>query len=285
MTTSFSFTSYFSSNEANLMLINSMNRLFRTFFIFLLLLSSRTGFAATNEFKSSVKEKSDSYAARQAISKNLLGLTSISSLEYHPARQTSTDLDVLYSQAQTAQDELAQILMDISTGTQIEAQLPGIKSYSRASEKVKAKFYGDASLLTDLARASIVTNNIHDLVSAYEALTSQTQVIKVKNRFASPKDSGYRDLNVLIRLPKSQMIAEVQLHLSGIANIKNGAEHRVYEQVQAIETSAMSQERPLNDIEQAQITRLRQVSHKQYHKAWLQYKRIDAASLITASVA
>lgn len=267
------------------MLINSMNRLFRTFFIFLLLLSTRTGFAATNEFQSNIKEKSDSYAVRQAISKDLSGLTSISSLEYHPARQTSTDLDALYSQAQTAQDELAQILMQISTGTQIETQVPGIKSYSRASDKVSSKLNGDASLLTDLARASIVTNNIHDLVAAYEALTGQTQVIKVKNRFASPKDSGYRDLNVLIRLPKSQMIAEVQLHLSEIANIKNGAEHQVYERVQAIETTAMSEGRELNDIEQAQITRLRQVSHKQYHKAWLQYKRIDAANLISASVA
>ena len=267
------------------MLINSMNRLFRTFFIFLLLLSTRTGFAATNEFQSNIKEKSDCYAVRQAISKDLFGLTSISSLEYHPPRQTSTDLDALYSQAQTAQDELAQILKQISTGTQIETQVPGIKSYSRASEKVSSKLDGDASLLTDLARASIVTKNIHDLVTAYEALTSQTQIIKVKNRFASPKDSGYRDLNVLIRLPKSQMIAEVQLHLSEIANIKNGAEHQVYERVQSIETTAMNQDRALNDIEQAQITRLRQVSHKQYHKAWLQYKRIDAASLITASAA
>ncbi|SQH78035.1 conserved exported protein of unknown function [Shewanella benthica] len=267
------------------MLINSMNRLFRTFFIFLLLLSTRTGFAATNEFQSNIKEKSDSYAVRQAISKDLSGLTSISSLEYHPPRQTSTDLDALYSQAQTAQDELAQILMQISTGTQIETQVPAIKSYSRASNKVSSKLNGDASLLTDLARASIVTNNIHDLVTAYEALTGQSQVIKVKNRFASPKDSGYRDLNVLIRLPKSQMIAEVQLHLSEIANIKNGAEHQVYERVQTIETTAMSEGRGLNDIEQAQITRLRQVSHKQYHQVWLQYKRIDAANLISASVA
>ncbi|MEI6858186.1 MAG: RelA/SpoT domain-containing protein [Shewanella sp.] len=262
-----------------------MNRWLRTFFIFLLLLSSRTGFAATNELQSSIKDKSDSYAVKQAISKDLFGLISISSLEYHPPRQFSTDFDALYSQAQIAQTELTQILKQISTVNQIEIQVPAIKSYSRAREKVSSKLAGDASLLTDLARASIITSNIHDLVTAYEALTNQAQIIKVKNRFASPKDSGYRDLNVLIRLPKSKMIAEIQLHLSEIANIKNGAEHQVYEQVQSIEMTAMEESRGLNDFEQAQVTHFRQVSHKQYHKTWLQYKRIDAASVIMTSAA
>lgn len=267
------------------MLINSMNRLFRTFFIFLLLLSTRTGFAATNDIQTSVKEKSDSYAVRQALSKNLAGLTSISSLQYQVPRQTSSDLDSLYGQAQDAQQELSNILNTVSSNNSLEILLPPVKSYNRAASKVAHKLNGDASQLTDLARASIVAGSIYDLVHAYETLSTQSQIIKVKNRFASPKQSGYRDLNVLIKLPKSQMIAEVQLHLSEIANIKNGAEHKVYEQIQAIETLAKNESRDLNDIEQGQITQLRQVSHKQYHKAWLQYKRIDNAALITASVA
>lgn len=267
------------------MLINSMNRLFRTFFIFLLLLSTRTGFAATNEIQDSVKEKSDSYAVRQAVSKNLAGLTSISSQQYQDPRQTSSDLDTLYGQTQGAQQELERVLTQVTADHALTAQLPPIKRYDRALNKVNNKLNGDASQLTDLNRASIISDSIYDLVHAYEALSTQTQIVKVKNRFASPKESGYRDLNVLIKLPKSQMIAEVQLHLSEIANIKSGAEHKVYEKVQSIETIASSQNRALNDIEIGQITQLRQVSHKQYHKAWLQYKRIDTAGLITASAA
>ncbi len=267
------------------MLINSMNRLFRTFFIFLLLLSTRTGFAATNEIQNSVKEKSDSYAVRQALSKNLAGLTSISSIQYQDPRQTSSDLDTLYSQAHDAQAELNLMLTQIAQSHQLETQLPAVKSYHRAANKVNTKLDGDASQLTDLARATIVADNIHDLVTAFEALSEKSQMVQVKNRFATPKESGYRDINMLVKLPKSGMVAEVQLHLHEIAKIKSGAEHQVYQEVQAIEAIASNEARKLNDIETAQITRLRQMSHKQYHKAWLQYKRIDAADLITASVA
>jgi len=267
------------------MFMNSMNRLFRTFFIFLLLLSTRTGFAATYELQNNVKEKSDNYAVRQSLDKNLTGLTSIACHQYQIPRQTSTDLDSLYSQAQPAQDELNQIMNSIAGHAHSSPLLPPIKSYARAQEKVTAKFDGDASQLTDLARATLVSNNIHDLMQAYEALSTQTQIVQVKNRFASPKESGYRDLNVLIRLPDSQMIAEVQLHLDEIAKIKSGAEHLVYEEVQAIQAVAKNESRQLNEIEAARITLLRQTSHKQYHKAWLQYKRIDEAGIITAAVA
>ncbi|RTR39861.1 GTP pyrophosphokinase [Shewanella canadensis] len=260
-----------------------MNRLFRTFFIFLLLLSTRTGFAATYELQNNVKEKSDNYAVRQSLTKNLTGLTSISSLQYQIPRQTSSDLATLYAQAQPAQDELNLIMNSIAENTHGSPLLPPIKSFARAQEKVITKFNGDASQLTDLARATLVTNNIHDLMQAYESLSTKTQIVQVKNRFASPKESGYRDLNVLIRLPGSQMIAEVQLHLDEIAKIKSGAEHLVYEEVQAIQAAAKHENRRLNEIETARITRLRQASHKQYHKAWLQYKRIDEAGIIAVA--
>ncbi len=265
------------------MFMNSMNRLFRTFFIFLLLLSTRTGFAATYELQNNVKEKSDNYAVRQSLTKNLTGLTSISSLQYQIPRQTSSDLATLYAQAQPAQDELNLIMNSIAENTHGSPLLPPIKSFARAQEKVITKFNGDASQLTDLARATLVTNNIHDLMQAYESLSTKTQIVQVKNRFASPKESGYRDLNVLIRLPGSQMIAEVQLHLDEIAKIKSGAEHLVYEEVQAIQAAAKHENRRLNEIETARITRLRQASHKQYHKAWLQYKRIDEAGIIAVA--
>ena len=53
-----------------------------------------------------------------------------------------------------------------------------------------------------------------------------------KNRFKKPTASGYRDLNLLVRLPKTNLIAEVQLHLKAIADVKSGPEHDLYEQIQ-----------------------------------------------------
>ncbi|MFT5705077.1 MAG: hypothetical protein ACI8SK_001031 [Shewanella sp.] len=265
------------------MFINSMNKLFRTFFIFLLLLSTRTGFAATHEFQNQVKDKSDNYAARQSLPKNLTGLYSISNLQHHAPRQTSSDLDTLYSQAQPAQDELDILIKHIINNTSLTASLPSIKTYERALNKVTTKFNGDASQITDLARASIVANNIHDLMHVYQTLSEQTTMLQVKNRFALPKESGYRDLNTLIKLPKTGIIVEVQLHLNEIAKIKSGAEHKTYQEVQGIEALASSENRRLLDTETARIVQLRQDSHKQYHKAWLHYKRIDNAGVIQAA--
>ncbi|MCL1148444.1 RelA/SpoT domain-containing protein [Shewanella marinintestina] len=262
-----------------------MNRILRTFFIFLLLLSTRSAFAQPIHHEQNNTKDNGSYTAKLALSKNLNGLTAIQSMQYQVPRQTSADLDTLYSQANDAQQELAQLLNMITAQSQTQSQLANIKSRERAEAKVYNKLNNDASQLTDIVRASIVSDDIHNLMQAFEIIKSDSQLIQVKNRFANPKESGYRDLNLLVKLPKSQMIAEVQLHLADIAEIKSGAEHEVYEQVQSIQASAMQQQRHLNDIETAKITLLRQESHKLYHKAWLRYKRNDQANVITAAAA
>lgn len=259
-----------------------MNRLFRTFFIFLLLLSTRSGFAASYDTQVEIRESRSYFAFKQSFPKNLNGLNAISNTTSVQMRQTSSDLDTLYAQATQAQIELSQLLGSLNGSNRCELIVPAIKSYERAAQKVAIKFDGDASRLTDLARASIVADDIHSLMTAFESLSHNVQIVQVKNRFTAPKMSGYRDLNLLVKLPQTGMIAEVQLHLKTISEIKNGEEHQVYETVQAIEAKAKRQNRQLNDIEIARITLLRQQSHKLYHKAWLNYKRRDDASLIAA---
>ncbi|GIU04785.1 MULTISPECIES: RelA/SpoT domain-containing protein [unclassified Shewanella] len=262
-----------------------MNRILRTFFIFLLLLSTRTAFAHNVDHGQNSSKNNGSYAAKKALPKNLAGLTAIQSMQYQVPRQTSADLDTLYSQATDAQDELALLLNMITTQSHTQSVLADIKSRDRAEAKVQNKLDNDASQLTDIVRASIVSHDIHNLMQAFALLKSDCELIQVKNRFASPKESGYRDLNLLVKLPESQMIAEVQLHLADIAEIKSGVEHNVYEQVQTIQASAMQEQRNLSEIETTKITQLRQASHKLYHKAWLKYKRNDQANIITASAA
>ncbi|QYK02274.1 RelA/SpoT domain-containing protein [Shewanella psychrotolerans] len=259
-----------------------MNRLFRTFFIFLLLLSTRSSFATSYDSQAEIKESRSNFAFKQSFSKNLDGLIAISTTSSSTVRQTSSDIDRLYCQANAAQIELSQLLASLNGAEYCELVLPAIKSYQRAAQKVATKFGGDASQITDLARASLVADDIYSLMIAYEDLSQKAKIVQVKNRFAVPKASGYRDLNLLVKLPQTQMIVEVQLHLKAISEIKNGEEHQVYETVQAIEASAKKQGRQLNDIEVAKITQLRQQSHKLYHKAWLNYKRLDNASLIAA---
>ncbi|UJF21614.1 RelA/SpoT domain-containing protein [Shewanella sp. OMA3-2] len=249
-----------------------MNKLFRTLFIFVILLSTRQ---VTAQSLAPVNQQDDKVAYGLNLEANnaLDILYSIPDFQaYHPMQQ-SADLIDLMSQADLAQTELGQLLAVISQQNEVTMLLPATKSYQRALQKVTHKFEGDARLITDLARGSIVANNVDDLMASYKMLTENSEVVQIKNRFANPKASGYRDLNMLVKLPQSQMIVEVQLHLQTIANIKSGQDHKHYEQIQQIEAIASLEHRALNEFEIQQITRIRQQSHKQYHKAWLVYKR------------
>ena len=95
------------------------------------------------------------------------------------------------------------------------------------------------------------------------------------NSFKNPTPSGYRDLNVLVELPKSKIIAEVQLHLKEIRKISFGKEHKLYEQRQEIEYLATVENRPLSEIEQGEIERLLLESLNLYKKVWQQYVKQD----------
>ncbi|KOO11698.1 phosphoribosylglycinamide formyltransferase, partial [Vibrio xuii] len=96
-------------------------------------------------------------------------------------------------------------------------------------------------------------------------------IVQVKNRFKSAKASGYRDLNLLVQLPKTKLIAEVQVHLKAIADVKNGPEHDIYERIQRIERNAATQNRELSEFELAQIQHMRSESKELYHNAWQPY--------------
>ena len=261
-----------------------MNKLFRTLFIFLILLTTRQ---VTAQPLVSVNGPTD----KAPYSVNLTGTTSsaqsaldnlyaIPDYQAYVPMQQSADLNQLMRQAEYAQQELSQLLSAISYNAQVDMLLPLTKSYDRALQKVNNKFDGDARLITDLARGSIVANDVDSLMASYQMLHENSEIIQIKNRFANPKASGYRDLNVLVKLPQSQMIVEVQLHLQTIAAIKSGQDHLDYEQIQRIENRANQQHRALSELEMQRITQIRQQSHKQYHKAWLGYKR----QAITTSV-
>jgi len=182
--------------------------------------------------------------------------------------QPHADLDSLYRIAGQGQQELASVTRRIAALTGTEALNPSLKSRQRAQAKISGELGGQAGKLTDLVRTSVIADDIPGLLQAYAALEKHAAVVQVKNRFVDPTASGYRDLNVLVRLPESGLLAEVQFHLLRIAAVKNGPEHQLYEQIQRIERRALAQQRSLTAIERARITQLRDTSRRLYLRAW-----------------
>ncbi|TKE99052.1 phosphoribosylglycinamide formyltransferase [Vibrio kanaloae] len=250
-----------------------MSVFLRTTALMLLVLSRAPAFAASPVSTSSTDQSRT--PAQNQVSSNvfrhsLSGLYGIKAFDSRPT-QPYTDFDILYSKAHQAQAELETICKSTALLTNSEALFAGVKSQSRAQEKIDLELDGDVTRITDLARATIIANDVESLVEVYESLSREADVVKLKNKFKSPADSGYRDLNLLVRLPKTNIIAEVQLHLKAIADVKSGPEHELYEIIQGIERHAIAEHRPINDIEAAQINSLRRQSLELYQQAWQPY--------------
>ncbi|SBT14292.1 RelA/SpoT domain-containing protein [Vibrio celticus] len=250
-----------------------MSVFLRTTALMLLVLSRAPAFAAAPVSASSTDQTRT--PAQNQVSSNvfrhsLSGLYGIKAFDSRPT-QPYTDFDILYSKAHQGQAELETICKSTALLTNSEALFAGVKSQARAEEKIALELDGDVTKITDLARATIIANDVESLVEVYEALSREADVVKLKNKFKSPADSGYRDLNLLVRLPKTNIIAEVQLHLKAIADVKSGPEHELYEIIQGIERHAIAEHRPINDIEAAQINSLRRQSLELYQQAWQPY--------------
>lgn len=250
-----------------------MNLLLRTTALVLFMLSRTPAVAAAPA--TMISEKSDNSTQNEVCSKtfkhNLSGLYGIPSTTNYSPTQPHVDFDVLYAKAHHGQKELEQICKNTALLTSTHAYFSGVKSEQRARQKIAHELNGEVNRITDLARATIVAEDIESLMLAYEQLNRFTKIVKTKNRFKTPARSGYRDLNLLVQLPHSNIVAEVQLHLKAIADVKSGEEHDIYEEIQSIERAAASQSRQLNEIEVARIHHLRNQSRSLYQDAWQPY--------------
>ena len=249
-----------------------MSLFLRTTALMLLMLSRAPAFAAVQTAPDTEQKCStdQNQVCSKAFKHNLSGLYSVQTMSTTPI-QPYSDFDVLYSKAHQAQAELEMICKSAAMLTSTHASFSGIKSAQRASEKIIHELNGQTESITDLARATIVADDIESLMSVYEVLNRENTLVKIKNRFKKPAASGYRDLNLLVQLPKTNLVAEVQLHLKAIADVKNGPEHDLYESIQTIERQAALQNRTLSEFELAQIRSMRTESKALYQNAWQPY--------------
>ncbi|KXO11147.1 hypothetical protein AKG98_529 [Moritella sp. JT01] len=249
----------------------------RTSLILVLMLAGKAPLEAATmlSFSQASNNGSATNRVRTQISKDLAGLYQLSDINNSNIMQPYSDFDSLYSLAKSAQDELATLTQQIALMSQTSAVIPAIKSIERAQAKIANKHDGAVEKITDLARSSLVAKNSHELLSAYELLEQETDIIQVKNRFNSPKQNGYRDINLLVRLPKTQMIVEVQLHLDRIEAIKNGPEHDNYTEIQKINHNAKQQQREISEIELFKVAQLKEDSSNLYQVAWQQQLMVE----------
>ena len=104
------------------------------------------------------------------------------------------------------------------------------KTRARAIEKIEGDYGGDHTKLVDAVRSSAIFTTFAQLTLFVEALLEEgceLIVVRAKDRFNKPLDSGYRDMLLNVKLAGSEHVGELQLHLQTIIDIKPAA-HRTY---------------------------------------------------------
>ncbi|NJP35873.1 hypothetical protein HCJ94_28950, partial [Micromonospora sp. HSS6-12] len=121
---------------------------------------------------------------------------------------------------------------------------------TRAEDKVR-KYGGDVSRLTDLAAAKVVFAKLSDLYRAVRLVTEDpdVEIVEVEDRFAKPQASGYRDIQMMLRMSNGH-IAEFRLHLAAL-DVVDGWEHSLYEVRRDLESIARERGNDLSLMERA----------------------------------
>lgn len=110
-----------------------------------------------------------------------------------------------------------------------------LKGKDRASEKVRTDYDGDWSQVRDMVRATIAVPMVTQIPKVLAELKANGIELaqKPKNNLVKPLPGGYRDLNLIVKLPNG-LLAELQVHIKPMTLAKEKG-HKPYETTRAIE--------------------------------------------------
>lgn len=131
-------------------------------------------------------------------------------------------------------------LQDAASSDQPMVLIAPPKGKDRAREKVRDKYKGDWSRLTDIARATVIVPKVDDIKGVVDQLRSEASERGWKirersavNRFVKPTAAGYRDVNILLEAPNG-VLAELQINFGQMWIAKETDGHKLYEQWRTI---------------------------------------------------
>ena len=108
-----------------------------------------------------------------------------------------------------------------------------IKGERRIVEKALTHALGDVSLVQDLVRGSVAVDHPEDVRAVAERTLDvlrnrSVEIIEVEDHFGKAGTGGYRDFQINLRLPRSRVIGELQVHVKDLLLVKQRVGHGVY---------------------------------------------------------
>merc|ERR1712107_341465 len=110
------------------------------------------------------------------------------------------DLDELLVQAEHLNSWYQTLVKGWADHLGFEHHAAALKSRVRVTQKILRSYKGNASAVLDLVRATIVVDNISEIILVVGLVTAEAIVHTIKNRFAPDynceQTGGYRDVNM-----------------------------------------------------------------------------------------
>ncbi|TDB97102.1 hypothetical protein E1091_08770 [Micromonospora fluostatini] len=179
-------------------------------------------------------------------------------------------LSGLYVAAAEAQHDLNRLAVELADLKGDRVGVPGWRSVpklrTRAEDKV-VRYEGDASRLWDLAAAKVEFRRLDHLYQALGRLRDhpQIEIVSFEDRFLSPQKSGYRDLQLVLRMPNGHL-GEFRLHLAQIDEVAVW-EHALFEVRRDLEALARRDGRQLTHRENLIMDGVRRYQRKCFEDA------------------
>lgn len=136
--------------------------------------------------------------------------------------------------AEEAKDDYDARIVKIAKSTGALGQLLApVKGMKRAVEKMYTDADNesremDPADVKDLLRSTIVVRSQDDVSAAIAAVKAGFDVVRIKDRFTSPMNTGYRDVLINVKMPNG-ILAEIQINIPEMLSAKENHGHKLFE--------------------------------------------------------
>jgi len=166
-------------------------------------------------------------------------------------QQHSSELTQLLEDADQTQTRLGGFLSEFAK-SYLDSRLyiPAIKGNETIRNLLTTRWNGDASRITDYARATISFPTIEMMYRGLEGLKkSELVILQITDNFTTPCLGGYRDITVVFRDLENGHLAELQLNIHTIMDFKNGLGTACFHLIRAFQAIPVLEKRPLTNDE------------------------------------
>ena len=158
--------------------------------------------------------------------------------------QSATKLHLMYYHALSVQKLYRELCASVAAATGGQFRDAPIKGLLRTIEKSAARHDKDRRFVTDgvmdLVRGALVYHSFAGLLRGLQALfeSDKFEVLRMKDRFATPTDAGWRDVVINGRLRadrQNQHTVEIQLHYAPLVTVREDlGGHFIYAKQRAL---------------------------------------------------